>query len=84
MIDARTIDLYAAHPESVPPELASRPMRDRRGRRLAVGDEVTIDGVRLRIVGRDGGWIDLVDSRGEPDVRFVTELREEAVRVAKK
>ena len=80
MIDTRTLDLYAAHPESVPSEYADRPLRDCRGRRLRVGSIVSINGQVLRITRRDGAWVELIDSTGEPWVRFVTELEEGAIR----
>lgn len=77
MIDTRTLDLYALHPESVPPEYSTRPMRDRHGRRLRVGSVVRVgDMGRLRIVGRHGGWVDLVDETGEPHVLFIAALEE--------
>lgn len=75
-MNTRTLDLYALHPESIPPEYATMEMADRAGKRLAIGDHVRLDDMGVcRITGRKGAWIYL-DQGGEPAVAFVTELRE--------
>ena len=76
LLSPRTIDLYAAHPESVPPEYAKMEICDASGARLKIGDYVRLERLGVcRIAGRRGAWIDL-DQGGEPAVAFVTELRE--------
>ena len=75
-MNTRTLDLYALHPESIPPEYATAELIDRNGKLLKVGDRVRLDGMgECWIVGRRGAWIDL-DQGGEPSVAFVMELRD--------
>lgn len=76
LLSPRTLDLYAAHPGSIPAEYAKMDMRDASGKRLKPGDWIQLEGLGVcRIAGRRGAWIDL-DQGGEPAVVFVTELRE--------
>lgn len=72
----RMLDLYALHPDAVPPEYATLDMIDRHGHRLAVGSIVDLPDLgECRIIRRRGAWIDL-DQDGDPAIAFVTELSE--------